>query len=685
MDAVAVVDPGNPFLAENTIEHLSEFTFSEEATPITIGDSAGATPDLTVTGVRGKHWAMATGKPLQLTTDFGTARGTISNIEAGAQGGTAKYTADSLLNRLNVELQAPPYFQLNGNLAADNFTGENSTTSLGVAPSGQTWQALAGTWGRLNDQAYLVIPASRSAATVLTTSRDQNVSAKVTVGGNSATNYYGVLARATDASNYYFADYDNTGAWRLGKYVGGVLTVLRSGTGFVSGDTIQLRALGNLIAIARNSTVLNSVVDTSLATGSWAGIVAHGFAPSTLSRWDDFTVTESSTSTGNLYNAFTAYTRLVGIPDDMVEVDPEIQYMPVIFPGFVGNLWDKIKQMCSALGLQCYSTGSKIGLTKPGKISIELIEPAGTAFAISRGDVVREVKVTNHRHTTTTSGVFAKADSVYSVEAGEVQEVSITTAGTPALVNNPVCVAGMNLNATGGTGQYVVTGQDGYIISPALWRDLGGSIVARVSTEDASEIIVTITAPEDESRAPYRISEGEDRPALWITGAGVLSNPEEIVVATGNSNAAQETIDAPENVYIRDIATAYKCAFRLAQAYAGPSVTLTLSGVPELILTSRSFSYTVPPYDTQYQVPEKELTEMSGFLAGALYKYDDSVYRIITASYTNKTTTLTLTRHVTFKDFDQVWAGKTFAQFNAAQGPDIEFGQFDIFPLGSEA
>jgi hypothetical protein len=688
MAAVAVVDEGNPFLEDETIGRLNSYTVSEEATPIVPGDTNGATPELTVDGVRNSRWALASHKPIELVTKFGTAHGVISSTVGGAKAPTVKYTADSLLNRLNTDVQAPPYYRLNGDLASDSFTRPNNPTSLGVLPTGQTWQAFSGEFGISANQAYISRAVFPSIAGVLTTSRNQVVSARITTG-SAAGAFVGVVARMSDSKNYYFADFDGAGSWRLGKFVKGVYTNLGGGSGFVTGDVIRLQVYGNVLTLQRNSTAVRLIVDTSLTTGSWAGITANGPVINSTSRWDEFSVTEAATAfatdqPGTLYNAFTAWTRLVGIPDSSVIVDPEIQYMPVTLPGFVGNLWEHIKQFCTAYDLQCYSTGAKVGLTKVGKTVIEVTEPAGTTIDISQGEVSQCVQITDNRLSRTSLGVFFKSTEVYSVEAGEVSEFNVTVNGTPATVNNPVCVAGMDLKTTTGFGQYVVTGQDGYIIAPQLWRDMGGSITARVSTEQADEVIITITAPADESRAPYRISEGEDRPALWITGGGVLKDPEVITIYTGNSNAPTLTIDPPENIFISGGAQAYKAGAKLAKAYCGETVTLTMTGVPNLWLTNLAYTYTVPPYDTQYRIAEAELTEAFGFTSGAIMEYGDSKYRVITASYGNDRVDITMTRHVTFDDFNKVWAGKTFAQFNSAVGSEIEFSQFDIFPLTKE-
>jgi hypothetical protein len=677
---VVVVAPENPFLDEHVIGELSDWSVDEEATPIVPGDSSGGTPSLNVTGIALDRWAMAAGQPLELDTARGSAMGKVSEVSMGEKPGMVTLTADSLLNRLNIDVQALPYYSKTGDIASDTFTRAASTTSLGVLPTGQEWVQHRGIWGINNNQAYNPSASSLAVAGVLVGNPDHEVSCTISgvpAGGARG----GLFARMNSLESYFWADFDSTGAWRLGVRSRNLSQTLKSGTGALNGSRLTLRVVGNVVTLLVNAAQVATATAVSPQVGGWAGITSNGTIGNAAIRWDNFVVTNVSAGPGTLYNGFVNLTRLAGVPDDLVEVDPEIQYDAVIFPGFVGNLWDNIKQMCAVYGYQCYSTGSKIGLTKVGKVVMEILTPDTASTSISMGDVAQRVQITNYRYTSTTQGIFFKADQVYSLEAGETQENSVQVKGTPATLNDPVCVDGMDLKATGGLGQYVVTGEDGYIMAPQLWRDLGGRVSARLSTESADEVIITITAPNDKSRAPYRISEGDDRPALWITGAGVLSDPKVHTLYTGYPDAPQRTTDPIENVFVANQSLAYTAGARLAQKFSGPTVTLNISGVPDLTLTRLGYTYTVPPLATQYRVAEQELTAWFGSLAGAILQFGDAKYRVISAAVHPVGVDLTLVQHTTFADFDAVWAGKTFGDFNTAVGPEIAFEQLNIFPL----
>lgn len=367
----------------------------------------------------------------------------------------------------------------------------------------------------------------------------------------------------------------------------------------------------------------------------------------------------------SLWTAWTNYNALVGITSDQLEIDTEIALNAVVFPGFIGNLWDNLKQMCTARNYQIYSTGDKIGITKPGKITLTLTEPATSKINVARDQRAQTIEINNYNLAGVTNGIFFKTTEVLSLDAGEIQVVNQTIEGTPNSVNNPVAVSQMDLAYTTGVGQYVVTGNDGYVISPAWWTDNGGSITVATSTAQADEIIITLKAPADASRAPYKISEGEDRPALWITGSGVTKHVEVVTLYTGDSTAPQKVVTVDNN-FIVDRTMAYDRGVLSSQMYAGPRVTLTISGVPALTLT-RSDGTTAATW--------------FGSLAGAILDYEDSRYRVTKADFSVNGVDLTLARHVTIADFNTAWTGQTVAQFNAAISPGVTFGQLSVYPL----
>jgi hypothetical protein len=125
-----------------------------------------------------------------------------------------------------------------------------------------------------------------------------------------------------------------------------------------------------------------------------------------------------------------------------------------------------------------------------------------------------------------------------------------------------------------------VTGADGYIVSPEWWADNGGKIEVSL-TEVDGEIAIKITAPTiDTVRAPYRISEGEgDRPALYISGAGIVNDPEELHINTGAKKAREGFDQVFESPFIATANDAFNTAARMAQVYSAAAAEVSF-GTP---------------------------------------------------------------------------------------------------------
>ena len=205
-----------------------------------------------------------------------------------------------------------------------------------------------------------------------------------------------------------------------------------------------------------------------------------------------------------------------------------------------------------------------------------------------------------------------------------------------------------------------MTGSDGYIVSPTFWRDQGGSIKTE-ATENEGEIKITIKGPDyDSPRAPYRISEGDaGRPALYVSGLGVLAKPETLKVATGNGRAAKDvgvTLDSP---FIGNAELAYDAASRAARAFATPEIRVTIA---EPLL-----------YD--------EESKFGTFPAGALVKQDGNVHRVVSASQSHSGMSGAAVQHNTIYQLKRSFGpGTTIAQQKAYYAGKT-IGKVNIKPL----
>lgn len=337
------------------------------------------------------------------------------------------------------------------------------------------------------------------------------------------------------------------------------------------------------------------------------------------------------------------------------------------FVGFSGNVWEHIKQFCSIYHLDVSYKDGKFTVG-PRQTETTQISNLGTlSKRIANREQARYVEVVNHNSVATVSGgvvvprVMFSADTVYQVAVGETEEFLVQTDHSILELQQPVAVTGISpFPYKTGSGQYVVTGSDGYIVSPTFWRDQGG-LVTVDTTENEGEIKITIKGPDfDSPRAPYRISEGDaGRPALHITGHGVINTPQTLKVATGNAKAAKEvgtTVDSP---FIANTALAFDAAARAASVFATPEITVSLAEALD--------------YDTP--------SDLGTAPAGQLIKRDGNILRVVDASQTPAALSGTAVQHNTIRQVVKSFGtANTIGEVNAYHAGKT-IGQTNLKPL----
>jgi hypothetical protein len=268
----------------------------------------------------------------------------------------------------------------------------------------------------------------------------------------------------------------------------------------------------------------------------------------------------------------------------------DIAKMPDFIPGFTGNVWDKLRELCAILDLdieyvngrlavrareakRLQTNGTYIPARRLYKNSLtEQIQDRETARTVEVNYYERQPKADNMH-------VMYKADSVYTLEKGETKVEKIQTNNSFIYLNQPIPVAGVPVPYTSPFGSYVITGADGYIVDPVWWRDNGGSITVK-TTNVSGEIEITMQAPTiDTVRAPYRVSEGvADRPALYIVGYGLaFKEPETMTIYTGNSRAAQEVGATLDSQFVTKKLIGMNAGHRLAEVYGSGEATISFN------------------------------------------------------------------------------------------------------------
>lgn len=172
-------------------------------------------------------------------------------------------------------------------IVQDSFNRADSTTGLGVADTGQSWQVLSGNWGISANQA-LCLSGSTSLTVINSGISDVQVTVKSTV--NEVTNILGSLAfRVTDNNNYWLLRYFNE-AMQLYKFVGGSATLVASQQPIrlpAGSYEFKVIAKGEVIECYLDDVLYLSVTDVHNHSATMHGLRQHIIAPV---RHDDFTV-----------------------------------------------------------------------------------------------------------------------------------------------------------------------------------------------------------------------------------------------------------------------------------------------------------------------------------------------------------------------------------------------------------
>lgn len=172
----------------------------------------------------------------------------------------------------------------------DNFTG-----TAGAALTGRTGVAAGGSnfvispSGTTTQRATTTAAAATTAYGPLSTSDNRAAVTVVTRGGATSV---GAFCRSNLAMDTFYAvRTTSANVLELQKSVAGTVTTLVTSLGtFVAGDVLEVRAVGSTITCYRNGTLLTTVTDTSITTGTYGGLRSGGNA--TQATLDDLTVAD---------------------------------------------------------------------------------------------------------------------------------------------------------------------------------------------------------------------------------------------------------------------------------------------------------------------------------------------------------------------------------------------------------
>jgi hypothetical protein len=385
------------------------------------------------------------------------------------------------------------------------------------------------------------------------------------------------------------------------------------------------------------------------------------------------------------------------------DLDDDLDLIPANFIGWNGNLWEHIKMFCAGVsasatdnvGIEAYINLDTLVFRKAKTTDADFNQQdlSSQSIAIDSFDAAQKFEIFNYNTSYKVDSVVqslsvnldnlpslarnATTSDAIQVNAGETVKVRFTINASLETVNQPTAVNSiLPLPYAGTSGQYVVAGNDGILLQSSQWVAQGGSVTVAL-TENPNEIEITVVAPVAESLthaadaelgfAPYRvgieIADGEEYPALYITGTGVFYNKVSHIINSGADIAFVNDISAPsiDNPFITGINALYTRGAAAAQVICGPNVSLT-----EEISTIQAFGET----------------------PGKLRSVESNKFRINSVSYSATSTNVTGRPSATFADFNANWTSLTFADFTntALSGTTypneaLKFNEFTVIPL----
>lgn len=316
------------------------------------------------------------------------------------------------------------------------------------------------------------------------------------------------------------------------------------------------------------------------------------------------------------------------------------------------NMWLFLQDACSAHGQEVVVSNGEIQIRKNGEYVFDITNvvasPSLNIETILSGQAV-DIVYSNSFVTTSLPGLDASdRDEVYSayddnnriisVEPNEVIETTVKT-NKYLLSILPPSKSSLFVNEPA---KYAVADSTGANVTDAAWKAYGGSVSGAINADDKTAIDIKVVGPTQAipgKTPPYSIaySSGEEKyAALSFTGTAIGINEETLKLQTGapENKTAQKNAASVKNPHVDSIEDAYTTGVWVSSYSGGPRST---------------FSGTIP----------MSLINGFGFTAGALFRYEDAIYRVDSASISNIGVSINASLYTDLDYFDGLWSSKT--------------------------
>lgn len=396
-------------------------------------------------------------------------------------------------------------------------------------------------------------------------------------------------------------------------------------TGSVGGFTVSCVHVPNLFDVYRRPCRLVDT-DRGLVTGTVAGISRNDatglWQLDCVSRLGDLNLynVQAPPIVGTVFTAIRDYFELAGVTSGWV-VEDDVKDIPVLAPGWFGELWANLKSFAAAYNIEIALTSGIIRVRKPRQMvampgygldrtvdfSTRKLARSVEVYCYNSFEIKNELVYPPNGWVTTTD--------VISFPAGKRSEITLPLSASVSSITQPEHVTSMDKLDSSRSAYTVVTSK-GRVLSKSEFEAHGGYVFVELG-KDYRSIELTVRGPDrvfdENGRAettfyfalgsasePETSSEAQ-YPTLRILGYGVDTMVQKMTFPTGvpETLSNDEVGITVDSLFINSPDRASKIGQALAHAYSTVNMELTGSVAYSLPTNERGFSAKLTYMDVQ--------------------------------------------------------------------------------------
>lgn len=316
----------------------------------------------------------------------------------------------------------------------------------------------------------------------------------------------------------------------------------------------------------------------------------------------------------------------------------------VVLPAWSGDVWTKIKELCTAYGVKIQVDGTVIRVKDFNADTLTIRNNGPITITPTNLFGGQQVNIV-YLNATAGGGTMFDASTTgarYTIGVGQRFQVVVNT--TNHLVSVDPLIPTDTLPIL--PGQYYLVDSTGAHVPAATWLTAGASVTPSVGT-GIGQIVLTFQGPTGAITGytgPFTFVDSNATNAnatIMVTGTGTFTTPQTLPLLTGANPAktSQQVAKTITNIGISTYTQAVDRGVWASDDAAGVAVTLRF---------------------------KMSTADLLGFSAttGAVFSAFDSKYRITDIQWGALVSDITAIRHVTLGDVDTAWSGVTMGTYD---------------------